>query len=87
MKIAEYIRLLADLHFRLFQASQAFTVPSLNFLSKTESDSVSIDDCLFGSHFAEEVNMAQSIEKMALKRLEKFISHQVTKLDSQRYNM
>ncbi|XP_014472327.1 PREDICTED: uncharacterized protein LOC106743212 [Dinoponera quadriceps] len=71
IKIAEGIRLLADHHFRLSQTRRAFIVPSLNFLDKTAFDSASIDDCLFGSNFAEEINAAQSVEKVARKMIRK----------------
>lgn len=57
-KIAEGIHLLVDHHFRLFLTRRAFIVPSLNFLGKTASDSAPIDDCLFGSSFAQEVDAA-----------------------------
>ncbi|XP_032669392.1 uncharacterized protein LOC116843240 [Odontomachus brunneus] len=70
-KIADGIRLLADHHFRLSQTRRAFIVPSLNFLGKSASDSAPIDDCLFGSNFAEDVNAAQSIERMARKTARK----------------
>lgn len=70
-KIAGGIHLLADHHFRLSQIRQAFIVPSLNILGKTASDSAPIDDCLFDTNFADEVNAAQSIEKVARKMVKK----------------
>jgi len=36
---------------------RAFIIPSFNFLGKSASDVISIDDCLFGNNFAEEVNL------------------------------
>lgn len=69
--MAEGIHLLADHHFRLSQMRRAFIVPALNFLGKTASDSAPIDDCLFGTNFAEDVNAAQSIEKVARKMAKK----------------
>ncbi|RLU19833.1 hypothetical protein DMN91_008392 [Ooceraea biroi] len=70
-KIAEGMHLLADHHFRLSQTRRAFIVPSLNFLGKTTSDSAPIDDSLFGSNFAQDVEAAQSIEKVARKMARK----------------
>ncbi len=70
-KISDGIRLLADLHFRVSRSRRAFIVPSLNFLGKTASDSAPIDDCLFGNNFAEDINAAQSIEKIARKMAKK----------------
>ncbi|KYN22130.1 hypothetical protein ALC57_05478 [Trachymyrmex cornetzi] len=70
-KIADGLHLLADLHFRLSQSRRAFIVLSLNFLGKTASDSAPIDDCLFGSNFAEDVNAAQTVEKVARKMARK----------------
>lgn len=70
-KIAEGVRLIADHQFRLSRMRRAFIVPSLNFLGKTVSDSAPIDECLFGNNFAEEVNAAQSIEKVARKMARK----------------
>jgi len=70
-KISDGMHLLADLHYRLSQARGAFIVPSLNFLGKTASDAAPIDDCLFGNNFAEDVNAAQTVEKVARKMSKK----------------
>jgi len=70
-KISDGVHLLADLHYRLSQARRAFIVPSLNFLGKTASDAAPIDDCLFGNNFAEDVNAAQTVEKVARKMSKK----------------
>lgn len=70
-KLADGIRLLADHHYRLSQQRRAFIIPSLNFLAKTVSDTAAVDDCLFGTNFAEEINTAQTIEKVARKMARK----------------
>lgn len=69
--IVDGIHLLADHHFRLSQMRRAFIVPSLNFLGKTASDLTPIDDCLFGINLVEEINVAQSIERVARKMARK----------------
>lgn len=70
-KIAEGIRLLADHHYCLSKARRAFIRPSLNFLGKAASNSTNVDEFLFGNNFAEEVNAAQVIEKVAQKMAKK----------------
>ncbi|XP_011866158.1 PREDICTED: uncharacterized protein LOC105561098 [Vollenhovia emeryi] len=70
-KLAEGIRLLADHYYGLSRARRAFIVPSLNFLGKTASDAAGMDEYLFGNNFAEEVNAAQVIEKVANKMARK----------------
>jgi len=69
------VHLLADLHFRLSQ-------------SKTTSDATAIDDCLFGNNFAEDINAAQTVEKLARKMLKKppqLLSQQVRQPATQRF--
>ncbi|KYN10056.1 hypothetical protein ALC57_17745 [Trachymyrmex cornetzi] len=70
-KIAEGIRLLADHHFGLSKTRRAFIVPSLNFLGKAASDSAALDELLFGNNFTEEINAAQTIEKVANRMAKK----------------
>ncbi|XP_070517424.1 uncharacterized protein [Cardiocondyla obscurior] len=70
-KIVEGFKLLADLQYHLSRARRAFIVPSLNFLGKTVSDAAPIDDRLFGNNFAEDVNSAQSVERVAKKMARK----------------
>ncbi|KYQ52281.1 hypothetical protein ALC60_08606, partial [Trachymyrmex zeteki] len=70
-KIAEGIHLLADHHFGLSKTRRAFIVPSLNFLGKAASDSAPVDELLFGNNFTEEVNAAQTIEKVANRMAKK----------------
>ncbi|KYQ60029.1 hypothetical protein ALC60_00927, partial [Trachymyrmex zeteki] len=70
-KIAEGIRLLADHHYNLSKTKRAFILLSLNFLGKVASDSATVDEYLFGSNFTENVNTAQTMEKVANKMTKK----------------
>ncbi|KYN16732.1 hypothetical protein ALC57_10929 [Trachymyrmex cornetzi] len=53
------------------QAQRAFIVPSLNFLGKMASDAAPVDDFLFGTNFREEVDAAQTTEKVASRMAKK----------------
>ncbi|KYN11746.1 hypothetical protein ALC57_16080, partial [Trachymyrmex cornetzi] len=70
-KIAEGISLLADHHFNLSKTRRAFILPFLNFLGKVASDSATVDEYLFGNNFTENVNTAQTMERVANKMAKK----------------
>lgn len=65
MKIAEAIHLLADLQYLLFLQRRAFIKPSLSLIGKSTSDTLHLDEWLFGSAFAENLKAAQACEKVA----------------------
>jgi len=67
IKIAKCFRLLPDLQFCFSLARRAFIILSFNFLGKSASDVILIDDCLFGNNLAEEINAAQTIKEVAHK--------------------
>lgn len=70
-QIAKGIHLLADHHYGLSKARCAFIVPSLNCLAKTASNLATVNEYLFGNNFADAINAAQMIKKVAYKIVKK----------------
>lgn len=64
-KLADAMHLLADHQYRLSLTRRAFIKLSLSLLEKNTSDTIKIDEWLFGSEFAEDLKAVQACEKVA----------------------